>query len=334
MRREAVSLTRSFNLFPKLPAELARLSCLLGKCGDASGARAIADEAVVLTRRDERLPARIADSVAAILKQDEPPAKPGVPESPAIASDLQPIKAIIVPLEGKPLRGRLTLSNPSARAIEGTLKFVGYPSDATADAAHGEVSVTLGTSGVDRLEKLRIEPGTYTVIDLVAEAGKFVPGELSVAWHVPMQEGQTSVWIIDEAEGGVASAVLDAGIFKRNAFYGVPIHHHYQQVDPAGSIAALRAVCSIPARVELYDGSGRPIYIDATGNGRFDGPGDVVFQDADSDAFPDVALEDGEALVRLQVFPSSELPEEGLKITLESRFEGQWLPFAEDALQR
>jgi hypothetical protein len=329
MRREAVRLMRGFDLFVQLPQELARLSVLLSKCGDAAASDSAAEEATRLGEAKDRLPPRVQLEIAALLKQRAVANLAAVPKS--LAADLQPSNASMVPVKGMPLRGRLTLSNPFAQAIEGTLSFSGLPVDATWNQESGEVTALMGKNGIDRIANIRVEAGSFAVIDLASPRGKFDPGELSVIWSAPGQKDQTSVWTI-ENEAAVAAAVVDAGVFKRNAFYGVPIHHHYQNTADAKA-APLRAVCSAPARVELYDSENRPVYVDAIGDGDLGDSGDAVYQDTDSDGNPDIALTSGEARIRLQVYPAADIPPDGLKITLESFFDGEWTPFAEDTVQ-
>ncbi|MCW1912468.1 hypothetical protein OJ996_02715 [Luteolibacter sp. GHJ8] len=331
MRREAVRLMRSFDLFVQLPQELARLSVLLSKCGDAPASASSADEATRLGDAKDRLPPRVQAEIAGILKQRAASKPVAAPKS--LLVDLQPLNASMVPVKGRPLRGRLTLSNPFAQAVEGTLSFSGLPVDAAWKQASGEATVLLGKTGTNQLANVRVEAGSFAVIDLTSPPDQFAPGELSVIWSSPGQKDQISVWTIEDTEAAVAAAVVDAGVFKRNAFYGVPVHHHYQSPAADDGSAPIRAICSIPARVELYDAENRPVYVDANGNGEFGDPGDVVHQDQDRDGSPDIQLRSGETRMRLQVFPSGDLPSDGLKIALESRFQAKWTPFAEDLLQ-
>jgi hypothetical protein len=331
MRREAIRLMRAFDLFIRLPEELAHLSLLLSTCGDKSASDSAAEEATKLSYNKDRVPPRVSAKIEAILKQ-RGSAKQAGPVIPLL-TDLQPLNASLVPLEGMPLRGRLTLTNPSARPVVGTLSFSGLPIQATWNQPTGEATVLMGEEGIDRLPDLRVEAGSFAVIDLSAKPDSIQAGELSVTWSTTGQKAQESIWTIERPESGIAAAVVDAGVFKRNAFYGVPVHHHFQSPGSTEAVVPLRAVCSVPARVELYDSENRPIYVDSSGNGDFGGSGDVIYQDSDSDGSPDVPLNSGEARIRLQVYPVGEVPEEGLKVTLESHSQGKWVPFAEDMLQ-
>ncbi len=114
MRREAVKLMRAFDLFIPLPEELAKLAVLLSKCGDELGSKAAAEEAESLSKNQDRIPARVQAGIMATLKTRASIATAKVPA--ALATDLQPLQASMVPIKDMPLRGRLTLSNPSAQA--------------------------------------------------------------------------------------------------------------------------------------------------------------------------------------------------------------------------
>ena len=49
-----------------------------------------------------------------------------------------------------------------------------------------------------------------------------------------------------------------------------------------------------------------PHPVDAEGDGRFDGPGDSVHRDADSDRLPDVVTADGAGTLVVLAFPDRE----------------------------
>jgi hypothetical protein len=331
MQREAVRLARAFDLFPKLPGELARLSVLLARSGDATGTDAAAAEAGELAANKERIPPRIAKEVTDLLTTRVPPAS-GNPAPPKIATDLQPLRSLVIPVKGRPLRGKLTLTNPSAQAVEGTLAFDGIPADATWDAGTGEALVKLGTAGSDRLSKVRIEPGSFALIELSALPDAISKGTLTTVWSSPGQPDRQSVWSFDPAEEGISSAVIEAGEFKSNPFYSIPIHHHFMQAGDSKLPANFRITAAAAARVELYDAGDRLIAVDANGNGSFGESGDSLFSDTDADGTPDFTAPDSEISFRIQVYPSAEIPAGGLSLKLESKIAGQWIAVAEDRI--
>lgn len=329
MRREALRLMEGFDLFVDLPQELARLAVLLARCGDERGSKLAAERALALASRTGRIPPRVAALVRSILAT-MPAVSSNDKKGPS--ADLQPVSATVLPLEGRPMRGLLTIANLTDKVVEGTLAFEGLPVSATWSNEKGHAEVTMGRSGADRLSKLRIDPASFIQAHLSTPADQAVTGELIARWSSAGAEDQTSTWTFESAETGVFTAIIDAGTYKRNSFYGVPIHHHYQAPPGSAYSGPLRVLCSLPARVEIYDAANHPVCIDATGNGDFGQSGDLIYQDGDSDGSPDLRMQAGEAILRLQVYPSGELPADGMKVTIQSKVEGTWHTFAEDKL--
>jgi len=330
MRREAIRLERSFDLFVALPRELAKLSVTLARVGDVAGAKAAAAESSALSAKKDRIAARVADGVKAILAAapaTAPTAKPASAKVPPI--ELQPKRSLVIPVAGLPARGRLTLSNPGQQAVEGILTFDGIPADASWDGV--TATVRLGKKGETQLNKVRIDPGSYILVDLVS-GNVSLTGELTVTWASRSQQDQNSVWNFEAAEDGVAGAVIDAGEFRPNAFYSIPIHHHYQHATKDQPHAGLRLIASSTARIEMYDDADRPVFVDDNGNGDLAESGDSLLQDADGDGQPDISLKDGESSIRLHIFPSGKIPAEGLSLKIEALIAGKWTPVSEDKI--
>ena len=333
IRKEALRLARGFDLFTRVPLELAKLSVLLAKCGDDAGAKARAAEATRLATREQRIPPRIAAAVTALLATApaNPPAK--APAGPAPLADLQPVRAVAAPIAGLPLRGQLTLTNSSALTVQGVLAFQGPPVAVTWDAASQVALAVIGGDDVpNRIDPLRVAPGTMARIVLQGTPGFAASGELVVSWNAPGQGPQESHWALEPPEQGVSAAVIEAGEFKRNAFHAVPIFHHYQHSVQGTPSARIRAFTSAPARIEIYDSADQPVSVDANGNGSLADAGDDVFMDPDFDGVADLPLDHGEAMLRLQVFPRDALPKDGLQVTIETSIDGAWIPVAHDRI--
>src|SRR5690606_13458902 len=111
---------------------------------------------------------------------------------------------------------------------EGSLVFEGLPVSVDADQSAGNIRVAIGSTGQDRLERWILEPGTYTLISIGSAPGAKAEGELRATWTPSKGSARVSHWIFDAAESGVSSAVIDAGEYRLNPFFGVPLHHHYQ----------------------------------------------------------------------------------------------------------
>jgi tetratricopeptide (TPR) repeat protein len=322
MRREAVRLARAFRLFASLPVELAKLSALLLRLGDAEGAAKAAEEATRLASDRVRIPARIAEKVASLL---QPGAQKPREEEPA-ATDLQPVRAIVAPLAGMPLRGTVTLANPSATEISGVLSIAGAPASLQWDQAAQEGGILLGAGNKQNPRRtLKLAPGTMAVFALQAPADADAGKGLTVSWTTEGKQPQTSEWTLEPAEEGVPSAVIGAGIYRNNPFYSVPIYHHYQDAGKREGRAAIRVSATSRARIEIHDSADRPVAVDADGDGSLSGKGDSIFQDEDFDGAADLPLTAGEAMFRLQVYPHDPLPEEGIGIVIEVKNGGAWV---------
>jgi len=333
IRKEALRLARSFDLFTRTPVELAKLSVLLAKCRNTAGAKTAAAEATRLATRDERIPPRIAAAVAAVLATAPATPSPAPPAGPAPLADLQPVRAVAAPIAGLPLRGQLTLTNPSAQAVEGVLAFQGPPVAVTWDAdSQVARAVVGGEDKPNRIAPLRVAPGTFARIVLLGTPQFVASGQLVVSWKVPGRAPQESRWTLDPPEEGVSAVVIEAGEFRRNPFHAVPIFHHYQHAVAGTPYAKIRAVAAAPARIEIYDATDHPVAVDANGNGSLVDAGDSVFMDPDFDGVAALPLDHGEAALRLQVFPRDPMPKDGLEVTIEALLDGAWVAVAHDRI--
>jgi hypothetical protein len=127
--------------------------------------------------------------------------------------------------------------------------------------------------------------------------------------------------------------VIDAGVYRGNAFFGIPVFHHYQHASPEAENASLRVVSTPGCRVELYDGANRPISIDVDGDGSFTGEGEDYFHDPDADGRVDFPLEKGSGVIRIQAFPPAKLPVDGLRLQLQSWNGTGWSVVAESRIE-
>ena len=332
MRREAVRLMRGFDLFVSLPLELARLSVLLQRYGDHAAAAAAANEASQLASRKNRVPERVAVKVAHVLAARGPAQVAVKNDLPKLPLELQPVRAIVVPLEGRPLRGRLTLFNPTGQTAEGSLSFEGISTAAVWNPEASEVTATLGKDGVGTLSKIRVEPGSDASIELFAPASAVAKGTLTVIWSSAGQDALKSTWSVGDPEQGVASAIIDAGEFRGNPFFGIPIYHHHMQSPADPPQVNLRVTASVPTRIELYDASGRAVFVDANGDGSLGGVGDSLFSDENHDGAGDIVSTAGEADFGMRVYPPADLPAEGITLTVEVKHDGKWVVFATDRI--
>lgn len=133
-------------------------------------------------------------------------------------------------------------------------------------------------------------------------------------------------------ESGVSEAVVEAGEFKYNPFFGVPLYHHYQHAERDNRRVAFRVRSSRPVRIEVYDQDDRPISVDANGNGSLLDAGDCAFRDANFDGVGELELISGEAAFRLQAYPDAIPEAAGLEVRVEALIDGKWCPVATDRI--
>ncbi len=334
MRREAVRLCRGFDLFVHLPRELAKLAVLLDRLGDSSGADDAAKQAKRLADT-RRLPARAIDEIhrtLALRVRQSAAADDTAASVPPV--DLQPVRSLVIPVEGVSLETRLTLSNPSQHVASGVLAVSGLPVSLHHEDAQGVVLASIGENPSPASLPLRIDPGHFVMIRLLGDKHPVPTGEAAFTWQ-PESTGEnaaSSSIVIEAADEGVTTAVIEAGEFRRNPFYGVPIHHHYIDATGAAESAPVRFVTSVPARVEIYDGDDHPLAVDADGNGSLNDAADERFAMGDGNGHIVLALADRQAVIRLQVYPAEALPEDGLTIRFEVLAGGEWIVHAENRL--
>jgi len=327
MRRELLRLYRSFDYFTFLPFQLAKLASLLERMGDAEGGKSAADEARALLARG-RIPvgnARKANEVLAGLN-----AAPGLvnqkPEK-APSADFQPGRSVVIPIKGVPWTTLLTLANPGSLAEGGTLSADGIPLAFTKDEEHGDVLASLG-KGAEEVATplpLRLEPGSYQLIKITADENFATEGEVTLTWTSDRAEARVEAKVSIEApESGVSSSIIQAGNYRLNPFYGVPIHHHYVTKDKATESLPLRFVTSNAARVEVYALDGTPLSIDAQGNGSLRDRGDQLFGATDRQGNLLLSLANGAASFMILLYPGGPLPEEGITLDVEVYQNDAW----------
>ena len=326
MRREAIRLARDFNGFTKLPGELAKLAALLHKLGHAELAAAPAAEARGLVAAGNLPPSTVESvnkSLAAIL-----PAAPQQPLERQPDVDLQPQRGLVIPLEGAPWSGYLTLTNPGAAAIRGSLEISGAPMTATVDDESGDILVKLANAKGDgrSVLPLTLAPGSYRLITVAAGAEETGVGELAFAWRsTDGGNGAEAALLIDMREEGVGGAVIQAGDYRANPFYGVPIHLSYIAKDRRPKSPPIRFKASQAARIEIHRLDGTPLAVDGSGNGSLLDAGDEVFSETDGSGNLMLALADAAAALRIVAYPEGRIDKDGLRIEIEVFDGGAWV---------
>lgn len=335
IRTEAIRLARGFHLNLLLAQHLAQQAHLLARLGNQSESQKAAQEARNLLTGNQKLPLATITKVQEILAS-LPTLKALKTSSSLSLTDLQPLRSLVIPLEASPLETRLTLANYSDQQVNGTLLVKGLPLNLTTDQEQQEIKINLAPELVQTPTpsslKISLEAGQFWFITLVAPADEAPSGNLSVLW-TPDQSSpsQESLITLAEADQGINSAVIEAGEYRNHPFHGIMIHHHYADRSPTQKSPPVRFLSSHPARIEIYDGHDQsPIAVDANGNGSLDDPGDERFDEGNGQGELILPLNNHLAFIRLQVYPETTLPTEGLTIQFQIQTENGWETFSEN----
>ncbi len=334
IQRELIRLLRSFDLFPRVPAALRQLAAIHALIGERDLAAAALREANRLLE-EAKLPDSSKKRLRVILAEPLPDAAGN--RMVAINSDLQPLRSMMIPLEGFPARGLFTLTNHSEIEVSGVLRFEGAGLAFRDEAVESMVGVDVATpgGGGEITRKVTIAAGDFLAIDLsrnpVPNAGR---DTVAITWQPAGGEKQTAEWIGDSAEEGVSLAVTDAGEYLDNPFYLIPIYHLLQYKDAFSQVADVRVIASQPTRIELYDQDDDLVLVDADGDGAFTSGGDMISKDLNRNGAGDFVLDAAarEKRFRLFVRPAEVVP--GGEISLDLQFfqKGEWVTHSTDRI--
>ena len=142
----------------------------------------------------------------------------------------------------------------------------------------------------------------------------------------------TSTIRIEAPETGVASSIIQAGNYRYNPFYGVPVHLQYVSKDPAETSVPLRFVCSARARVEVYADDGTPLCIDDQGNGTLGDVGDELFAASDGAGNLLLPLAGGSSSFMVLIYPDGPLPADGITLNVDAWHNG-WATQSQNRLK-
>jgi len=332
IQREYLRLLKSFDVFTRIPGalhDLATLHALLGQQdpaqADLAEARKLSDSPII--------PDVAKTSLREIMDRPLPETAPGIPKTPTPA-DLQPLRAMMVPLEGFSARGLFTLSNPSGVNISGTLRFQGKGLAFTT-AALPVVGIDVAKAGgSDTISRpLTVPAGEFVFIDL-SSAPQSANTQVSIVWAPADGESQTAEWTTDQPETGVSLAITDAAEYLNNPFYMIPFYHLVQYRDTFARALDVRVIASAPARIEFYDSKDELVYVDADGDGKFTSPGDIISKDLNRNGWGDLVLDpkSNELRFRMLVHPAQIVPDGELNLDLQIFDQGNWNTYATDRL--
>jgi len=334
IRREAVRLCRIFNYFTFLPVELAKLAILLDQLG-ASDAASVADESRMLLNQ-RRLPPHLAERTTTILAgfpHQKLEKEEGEDERSRV--ELQPTRSTVIPIENQAWTTHLTLANPSTRGENGVLRATGMHVHFSQDPDSTSI---LGTIVPESPEThsipVQIDAGTYRLISIHATENHTPDeGQLEVTWTSQRDDATThSTITLETAEEGVISSIIQAGEYRNNPFYGIPIIHTYATKQKETHSLPIRFKSSIPTRVEVYDIDRTPLCVDAQGNGSLRDAGDELFGASDRMGSLSIPVRDGEAAFMMLLYPHGSIPATGLLVDVEIHDGTDWHLHAQNRL--
>lgn len=336
MRREVIRLCGSFDFYTKLPIELAKLAVLLEKMGDLEGSKTAAAQARALLAKGNLAASRksLAESFLTKLNSGKTVSETKPEKAPLV--DFQPERSMVIPIEGAAWTTLLTLANPSDKPEEGTLSARGMAMVFSREEATGDVTARPATDadqGKATL-RLRLEPSNYQLIKITADKTFTKQGELALIWTPWSGENKIEANVaIESPEKGVSSSVIQAGNYRANPFYGVPVHLHYVTTDEATKSSPLRFIASEKARVEVYALDGTPLSVDGQGNGSLRDKGDELFAASDGEGNLQLPLKNRAASFMVLIYPNGPLPEEGLTLNVEAFQGGAWTLHSQNRLK-
>lgn len=331
VQREIVRLHESFNIFTHLPVELAKLAALMSKMGMGDESLIVAERARALLSKGG-IPKHLVSTALEILDGITRDNYDEEKEEVALV-EFQPLQSVIIPLTGASWVSHVTLTNPSDTHQTGTLKASGFNVNFQESVSDVDIIATLGgNDGADQL-KVQIEPSTYKIIALNTAADFDKDGEMKLSWTSDQDDYTTETQIIlEKSAGGTTKAIIQAGAYQLNPFYGIPVYHHYVDSEKSEFSQPMRFVSSQNARIEIYAMDGSPIGIDSQGNGSILDPGDEIFGQGDGKGNLRIPLTEGSASFMIRIYPHDELPAEGLKLSIDCLEDEKWEVYAEDQL--
>lgn len=332
IQREYLRLLKSFDVFTRIPSALHGLATLNSHLGQKE--RALADLAAARQLAESpKIPEGARKRLREVIARPLPEASPTLPKAAPLV-DLQPMRSMMVPLEGFSARGLFTLSNPSGVPVSGTLRLQGKGLAFTT-AAEPVVGVEASKAGGSDLisRALTVPAGEFVFIDLSC-APHGANTRVSIVWSPADGESQSAEWTTDQPESGVSLAVTDAAEYLNNPFYLIPFYHLVQYRDTFARALDVRVVASAPARIEFYDPNDELVCVDADGDGAFTSPGDIISKDLNRNGWGDLVLDpkSQELRFRMLVHPAKIVSGGELNLDLQILDQGKWNTHLTDRL--
>ena len=339
---------------PDIPAHrqadaLVKVAELLESRGRSNESSALKNEVLAYCKKSGVPDFWIADlrQAAATSKQSSraslsptPPAKAAAIET--LQTDLQPRDVQSKTLPGETALAGFTLANPSGNSVSGQLLFADSVTLTEWDKEANVIRLQANPLAVAKPSQpipITLEPSGMLRISLSAQVtSDDDSGSVKLKWLPDGGQPQSSTWTYATKQETSDITVVNANLVELNPFYFVPIQHAIRKRGTTERLFDYTTVSSTPCHVEIVDASnGDILAVDRQGDGMFDKEGDFIFQDSNSNLYPDHTFAADEELynVELRVYPTGpNAPSnaDGITVTFMGAFGDQWHDLAEDIL--
>jgi hypothetical protein len=252
---------------------------------------------------------------------------------------LSPEHITIAPVSEYGAQAIFTLTNPSPGPAMGTLHLSGV--HAADSLPEGLVLVEANASG---------DPGRQSDLTKEWSLGPWEQGFIVIAtdladtssYQVELRvqardctTTSSSTLEVQPGSHGQMRSFISAHLIRDNPFFASPVFHILQGTDAGEENIAFRLVASAPCRIEAYDKKGELIFVDANGDGRLDGRGDLLPYEPVGDGVARVHLTEGETaqLIEIRYFPQESSFNEPIEIRIERYVSGVWQMQAIDIIE-
>jgi hypothetical protein len=320
----------------RLRLRLARMDYLKFQV-DQEGLRAAYSETVAFVKTSSLTPYQTRSLSSYDLKQPLVISTIGTHPEPVV--DLQPVMMSTRVSTGELAHARFGVFNSSSRTARGTLKLVSadtrFEWKPTDQGWKIELSRRMGGE-TNATKEIAIPPGSACALYFEATpSASGITNHLSLSWQE--KNGAEAYWEFSASPDPRTVAIINASTVAENPFYAVPFYHELYFCGTGQGLRNLRVKASEPCRVEILDvATDKLLAIDATGDGNFDGPGDVLYADQDGNGFPDFVLDKERDVIgfELLVYPESGTGRRASQIEISLLVEenGGWVEQAVDSL--
>lgn len=252
---------------------------------------------------------------------------------------LSPERITTAPVSEWGAQAIFTLTNPGPVPINGKLHFTGVY--AAQSYSEGLVLIEASAGGdetrrAELAQEWSLGPWEQGFIMVATD----LAGDNSYQVELSAQAsgGTTpSVSILEVQPGsyGEIRSFISAHLVRDNPYFASPVFHILQGTDTGEESIAIRLVASAPCRIEAYDENGELLFVDASGDGRLDGRGDLLPRDSIGDGVARVHLNKGETakLIEIRYFPQERNSDEPIEIRIERLVSGEWKTQAMDIIE-